>query len=389
METRILIASDSSKDAEMCGALLQDEFKHILLSTNPDTAAADFDAAKPNIVILAFEALEAAERYYLGLYRLCPAVHTQQHVTIVLCSKDNVREVYDLCRKGHFNDYVLFWPLTYDFPRLSMAVHHAARTLEAPEDTRALREAIAAQVKHLTRLEAVIEREISAQSAHTAGLGESIKESASNIRHELGGLEQRIIEGGLSGAVEVKDAAVVRDEFGKFRDSVVAASFAAIESRTNPIETWLSEFRQNLEPELAATRSLRDVPAARLVVLVVDDDEFQHKAVRAALSDAPLELAFAATAIEAFAQIRNRHPAVVLLDYEMPDLTGIEVLKRLRATPEFAAVPVIMLTGNHDEQLVRTCLKAGANDFIIKPYQRAVLVRKLTDVLRASVLGAT
>jgi FixJ family two-component response regulator len=48
-----------------------------------------------------------------------------------------------------------------------------------------------------------------------------------------------------------------------------------------------------------------------------------------------------------------------------------------------------MLTGNHDEQLVRTCLKAGANDFIFEPYQRAVLVRKLTDVLRESLLGAT
>lgn len=389
MEARILIASDSTKDAETCSSLLHDEFKHIVLSTNPDSAAADFDAAKPNIVILAFEALEAAEHYYLTLYRLCPAIHTQQHATIVLCSKDSVRDVYKLCRKGHFNDYVLFWPLTYDFPRLPMAVHHAARSLEAPQDTRGLRKAIAAQAHYLTQLEALIEREISAQTANTAGLANSIKESASNLRDEIGGLERRIIEGGLSGAVEVKDAAGVRDEFDKFREHVVDANVDSVRARVDPIDRWVHEFRQNLEPELAATRSLRDAPAARLVVLVVDDDEFQHKAVRAALSDAPLKLAFASNAIEAFAQIRKLHPAVILLDYGMPDLSGIEVLKRLRAASEFADVPVIMLTGNHDKQLVRRCLEAGANDFIIKPYQRAVLVKKLTEVLRRSILEAT
>jgi CheY-like chemotaxis protein len=48
---------------------------------------------------------------------------------------------------------------------------------------------------------------------------------------------------------------------------------------------------------------------------------------------------FDAALNDAFAQIRNRHPAVVRRDYEMPDLTGIAVLKRPRATPEFVAVP--------------------------------------------------
>lgn len=179
-----------------------------------------------------------------------------------------------------------------------------------------------------------------------------------------------------------------RSADGGIREQGIAENFKSIKASAQPLESWSDSFKQKLEPELAATRSLRDVRAARPLVLVVDDDEFQHKAVKAALGSAPLDLAFAASAIEAFAQIRNRPPSVILLDYQMPDLSGIEMLKRLRASTEFATVPVSMLTGNNDKEVVRTSFNAGANDFIIKPYQRKVLIKKLTDQLRDSVLGS-
>lgn len=83
--------------------------------------------------MLTFDNLEKAERYYLGLYRLCPMVQQHIHRTVILCNKDEVKRVCQLCMKNYFDDYVLFWPMTYDMSRLAMAVHHALRELAADQ----------------------------------------------------------------------------------------------------------------------------------------------------------------------------------------------------------------------------------------------------------------
>jgi PleD family two-component response regulator len=130
----ILIVTDDSTDAGMVRKLLQEEFKNVFTSTNPDSIAQDFEERRPEVLVLAFATLEKSERYYLGLYRLCPAVQQHHHRTVILCDKEEVKRVYELCRKNYFDDYVLFWPMTYDMSRLAMSVHHLLRELAAFRD---------------------------------------------------------------------------------------------------------------------------------------------------------------------------------------------------------------------------------------------------------------
>ena len=75
----ILIASDNASDAALVKKLLDPEFEHTFISTDPNRAKEDFERRHPDVLVLAFNALEKSERYYLGLYRLCPSIH--QHPT--------------------------------------------------------------------------------------------------------------------------------------------------------------------------------------------------------------------------------------------------------------------------------------------------------------------
>ena len=117
---RILIATDIATDAELVAEVLNKEFNHIVVSTNPDAAAGDFVRHQPDVLVLAFNELEKSERYYLSLYRLCPEVNRHPHRTVILCNKDEVKRAYELCMKDLFDDYILFWPMTYDSSRLNM-----------------------------------------------------------------------------------------------------------------------------------------------------------------------------------------------------------------------------------------------------------------------------
>ena len=66
----------------------------------------------------------------------------------------------------------------------------------------------------------------------------------------------------------------------------------------------------------------------------------------------------------------------------MPDLDGIETTRRLKTMPQFAKVPVIMVTGKSEGAAVRDSIKAGATNFIVKPFDRDTLLAKVVSTLR-------
>ena len=116
-------------------------------------------------------------------------------------------------------------------------------------------------------------------------------------------------------------------------------------------------------------------------MLVVDDDEFQHKLVARLLKEAPVELMFALSSQEALAAVRNRRPELIFMDISLPDLSGIETTRRIKALDAFATIPVVMITGHSKKDVVVESLKAGACDFVVKPFDKAILLKKLSTLL--------
>ncbi len=89
---------------------------------------------------------------------------------------------------------------------------------------------------------------------------------------------------------------------------------------------------------------------------------------------------------EALALVEREAPDVVLLDHELAGVHGMEVLDRLRAHDELAAVPVIMLTGSSDPELMREALRRGAHDYLRKPFDPAELDARVLAALRVKRL---
>jgi CheY-like chemotaxis protein len=116
-------------------------------------------------------------------------------------------------------------------------------------------------------------------------------------------------------------------------------------------------------------------------VLVVDDDEFQHRLLAQLLIEEQLELAFATSASTALAAMRKRAPELILMDVQLPDMNGIEVTQRLKAVHQFAAIPIVMITGASAKNVVMESLKAGAADFVVKPFDKDKLLAKMRHFL--------
>ena len=115
-------------------------------------------------------------------------------------------------------------------------------------------------------------------------------------------------------------------------------------------------------------------------LLIVDDEPALRKALRTSLAAIGFEVAEARNGEEALAMLRQAPTDIVLLDINMPGLSGIEVCRRIRTLS--AKTGIIMVTVRESEEDKVQALEAGADDFITKPYKLREMVARLHAVLR-------
>jgi CheY-like chemotaxis protein len=378
----VLVATDVVGDADLVRKLLRDEFDQVVASTDPDASVRDFERHRPNVLILAFDGLERAERYYLGLYRLSSLVHALPHRTLILCNKDDVWRVYELCKKEYFDDYVLFWPLSHDAPRLPMAVHHALRQQAAVRSGAPTTSEFAAQARRMAAGEELLEQFAKSGDERIDNANRSLRVTQEEIGSALDGFAHKVSRGELRDVVEVKDERKFQREIDHLKTDEIGAKMQVLAAAVGPVSEWAGSLREKMEPQIRSARALQVLAErVRPVVLVVDDDELQHKLLRLLLPDVQFELSFATSGMAALATLRGRTPDLILMDVRLPDISGIEATRRIKAVERFAAVPVLMVTGNSDKKAVIDSRRAGAAGFIVKPFNKEVLVAKIRGCL--------
>jgi phosphoserine phosphatase RsbU/P len=119
-------------------------------------------------------------------------------------------------------------------------------------------------------------------------------------------------------------------------------------------------------------------------ILIVDDDALSRKVLAQVLTSAGYNCRVCGDGAEALEIIHARPPSLLLLDFDMPGANGAEVLRRLRSDEQHAVaqVPTIMLTAHGSEESEVSCLQSGADDFVTKPVNAAVLRARIETQLR-------
>ena len=112
--------------------------------------------------------------------------------------------------------------------------------------------------------------------------------------------------------------------------------------------------------------------------LVVDDSRVIRKVARRILEDMRFEIEEAADGLEALQACRRRMPDAVLLDWTMPVMSGIEFLKQLRKEPGGDKPTVVFCTTENDVERISEALKAGADEYMMKPFDGDIVASKLT-----------
>ena len=118
-----------------------------------------------------------------------------------------------------------------------------------------------------------------------------------------------------------------------------------------------------------------------MAILVVDDHHVMRKTIAYFLRQIGLKnLLFAEDGEVAWSVINEKRVDLLLLDWNMPEMSGLTLLEKIRQSETYEKMPVVMVTAESGEEHVLSAISAGVTDYIVKPFAPAVLHKKVKDV---------
>lgn len=117
-------------------------------------------------------------------------------------------------------------------------------------------------------------------------------------------------------------------------------------------------------------------------ILIVDDSASMRQLVTFALEDAGYSVTQAVDGEDAFAKASGKRAEMVITDLNMPKVDGIELIRKLRGTPDYKFTPIVMLTTESQESRKQEGKQAGASGWIVKPFTPDQLIGVVKKFLR-------
>ncbi|MDR3569450.1 MAG: response regulator [Syntrophobacteraceae bacterium] len=122
-----------------------------------------------------------------------------------------------------------------------------------------------------------------------------------------------------------------------------------------------------------------------MVVLVVDDFSTMRRIVKSVLRDLQFkEIVEAENGAEALAMLKSVKVDLIVSDWNMPVMTGLEFLKKVRADEQFKSIPFIMVTAEAQKDNIIEAVKAKVSNYVVKPFTPASLAEKIAKVISQS-----
>ncbi len=375
MINTILVVDDEDFESDVLVRHLAGEYDIHAAVANETLAHSLFLEIRPELLILSFASIPLSEAFYLNLMRKHPDERPLPHQTFLFCHHKDERQAMEHCLLGVADDFIIGRPY-FDAVRLRMALHMAEERFRMRGELGRCDKHLTATARDLDELARLREDSIlQINTARRQGedqhqsvllhLNRGFRQFSQALAREYG---ENPRNGHLPGKLNQLNQELVMPSLERHRQAM-----------THPYETWAEAVEKRVGNLASSGR--HDLPQPRHTIMAIDDDPVMQAYLHDLLEEAGYQVLVAGTGQEALLVLGRVHVDAILLDYQMPDMDGLAVLQHLRAMPKLADTPVLMLTVHSERHVVVESHVAGAQDFLVKPVDVALLRKKLKKYL--------
>lgn len=379
INTEVLVVTDSKEELDKLLHLLTPEFGSILNSDKESEGVRLFKKYHPTLLIMGFEEVSRAEKFYMSLYNLDAQIYQAPHKTLLLCKGSESSKAYDLCKAGIMNDYVSDRPL-FDPHRLNLSVSQALKNYHTEQNSFWLNQHIEKINSGMHKFNRFIKSHLSGGSQQQTNTIENFDQYTKKLTNDLKLLEENLTSLALNEDVFRDDKQQVSAQFDQFKKESIEAASEPMRATLEKSGDWLGKLNSGFD---AHQQEVGPDPEDETIteVLLVDDDDMYREIVITMLKSESMHVHAVADGRSALRHLMILKPDIILLDYLMPGIDGLTVLKDIKSNPDTRKIPVIMLTGDSSREVVGGSIHAGAAKFVIKPSNRETLLSKINEVL--------
>ncbi|MBC8211952.1 MAG: response regulator [Gammaproteobacteria bacterium] len=369
---QLLIVSDQKDDLDTIVRQVASSFTQYHVAADDAKGIQLFDKFLPEIILVCLQDIEHSQRFYLGLYRASEKIKHSPHQSILLCKTTESNAAYEICVRGVFDDYVVF-NSPYDVHRLKLSTQQAIEKINLRLQLAEFKSSAASTRQYDGLQKLSMDDAIQTYADLETALGA-----------QLDRFLNRMASGDLQSSASQLDPGQLKQQFTRFKQETISAELKKSLARFTPERAGTSVTETSnatAEKSLTGSASDRLHAEADRYILVVDDDEMYLTILQSILQSAGYQVIQAMSGRQALEQMNRRKPDLVLLDLNMPEMDGIEVMKIARSHEYLKGVPIIMLTGNSQKTTVLEAIQGGARDYIVKPAESRLLLEKVAAML--------
>lgn len=374
----ILVVGDSGAELDEIRQHLEHSYSQVHVTRSEEEAIHRFESVEAAVILLAFRSLYRAETFYLKLFHHCERIYEIPHQVIVFIARGEMERAYELCRREIFHSFVIVRPLLSEHLMLlsvSQARERRASHLSIQRGRRLLRR-LGRQVERMhEEFDRLIIDNRLLQERHR----NTRRSLVTSIKNRLGVFRDSLMSPRMKAVVAVHDSEALYHEFEHLQEEEVASRLEYYHGKMDEAYgSWVWNLEKHLQQlERFSNEVILGQQPTSPQILIIDDDDVQRHMLTTLLEERGYTMRQASNGNEGMSMLRARTPDLVLLDYEMPDLDGAALLRRARESRQLMEVPFIMITGHHEKEVVKLCLKYGANDYLIKPVDIGRLYKRL------------
>ncbi|MDX2368755.1 MAG: bacteriohemerythrin [Colwellia sp.] len=340
---------------------------------------------KPKIILLSSNNIISTIRFYIELLEKYGKDIPIHKVILLIKNKESTR-AYKACETGLFDNYVVINPLNEPF-RLTLVLLH---TLKLIEDTKN---------DKCDKLLADGEDELAACISQGLALKNTFKTEMSTFK-------ESIVEVTKSTSLNDKDNTLITDvidkTFQELKQNVSLQIQASLDkmidlkSIQNQLSTTLSkpnlvnEFDHKLanvdksallseydteEPEQQASTTYK--------LLIAENSKIFIQTLTEIFDDTKFRYIISTNGSDAFLQFKEYKPDVILLSYDLPEMNGVELTKRIRATG--SKVPIVALSKKNDKKVIKSWVALGLSSYLLKPPEKSKVINAVEKAVNTPI----